>query len=125
MANIVLTRDYISGGRPAKILSISQPGPFPVVAVVTNPDGSMTTGFYTADGKAAPTGSVSNPGTVGILTTGPNDLVPALVAHTYWLNFYADGRTYRYDTQAAANLGTDLGRRIACVQVTFNEGDGL
>jgi hypothetical protein len=60
---------------------------------------------------------VSNP--------SPNDLFMAPVTHTKWLNIYPSVKyTYAYSTKelAAENAGPD---RIACIQITYTEGEGL
>ena len=49
-------------------------------------------------------------------------LVPAPRRHTRWVNLYPDVGTQL--TKADADLAS-AGRRIACVEVTFTEGEGL
>jgi hypothetical protein len=55
----------------------------------------------------------------------PSDLFMAPVTHTKWLNIYPSVKyTYAYSTKelAAENAGPD---RIACIQITYTEGEGL
>jgi hypothetical protein len=54
------------------------------------------------------------------------DLIEVPKEHTGWLNFYADG--FHSDVLHASrkSADTDAGPgRIACIQVTFCEGEGL
>jgi hypothetical protein len=60
--------------------------------------------------------------------SSPNDLFMAPMKHTKWLNIYPEGRTsYAYPTKELANSNVVFDRfdRIACIQITYTEGEGL
>jgi hypothetical protein len=59
---------------------------------------------------------VSNP--------SPNDLFMALVTHTRWLNLYERGDPFSYSSRALADEKS-AENRIACIQITYTEGEGL
>ncbi|HET6610147.1 MAG TPA: hypothetical protein VFG62_26015 [Rhodopila sp.] len=52
------------------------------------------------------------------------DLMCAPELRTIWLNIYDLGAVYSYETKEKAHAGTRCGC-IACIKVTFTEGEGL
>jgi hypothetical protein len=103
----IQTRD----GRPAKFIAHVPGLGYPVVALV----GQSST--------------VSQFATTGAIYSAPvedgRDLFMTPVTHTRWLNFYPSVKySYAYSTKELADehAGPD---RIACIQITYTEGEGL
>jgi hypothetical protein len=106
------TRD----GRAVRILAVDIPSCEPVAACVYDEHGGAGVYSYSADGA---------------FNTGPNspwDLIPVPVKRTGWVNIYSEedyGCHYKFsETREGADkrAGSD---RIACVQITFTDGEGL
>lgn len=52
------------------------------------------------------------------------DLFMAPVTHKRWLNIYPDARTVLWALKEDADINAD-DDRIACIQITFTEGEGV
>lgn len=102
----VQTRD----GQPVTIFTTERPNsPYPVVGM-TN-EGTILT--YTAQGK-----SYSDSREHAL------DLMNVPERRTIWLNIYENRPPREYSSRDQANFFADPGR-IACVEVTYTEGEGL
>jgi hypothetical protein len=108
------TRD----GRPVRILATDAGGECPVVALTIDSDGGATFRCE-PNGLYYPAGGVMH----------HMDLIEAPVAHTRWINVYAnnirppsDGHYYIRRADADRGAKPD---RIACIPISFKEGDGL
>lgn len=105
-------------GHKVEILKTNLKGEFPVIGVVTHPDsGDEEVSYWHANG--------------GFLHSGTyiHDLVNVPVKISRWYNVYSDGSTVDFETREAADdYATTQGKvfcRIACVQLTVTEGEGL
>lgn len=106
------TRD----GRDVRVLCIDGPDKnYPVVAAVNNGDGDdyWTPEDFTEDGTYV----VDDPGSV-------NDLIEVKPEITEYVNIYSDGTHYGYPTKQRADSSADSDR-IACIKITYCEGEGL
>lgn len=117
---IELTKQYrLRGGRDFEILKTDAMGEFPVIILVKHTSGDALVRL-TADGCAYPQGIENS-----------NDLIEVKPERTGWVNIYStyDPSFRQYsisETREAADLKADGTRkRIACVKITFREGDGL
>lgn len=99
-------------GRPARIVSTSLRGPYPIAAIVSLEGGHEAVISLTPEGR---------------FTVGDGecafDLVNVPETHTFWLNIY-ENRMFRHPSRGRANLLAEADR-IACVEVTYTEGEGL
>lgn len=105
----VQTRD----GKAARIIATDKKGQFPIVALLTMPDGNEELFSVTRDGRSSTTMHLSS-----------FDLINIPEKHTVWLNCYLGHCGDFYPTREAADLGRSS-NRIACVKVEFEEGEGL
>lgn len=97
-----------SSGRGARILCTDAPGDYPIVALVEQPDGAWYPFTFTKYGHR-PSGL---------------RLVNVPVKRTFWLNVYENGDVYRCSCRAAADA-IKRPHRIACLEITYTEGEGL
>lgn len=58
-------------------------------------------------------------------TGNPKDYRIAPKEKTGWLNVYKDGAGGFHETREMADYYGGIGPRIACIQITYKEGDGL
>ena len=89
---------------------------YPVITVVTAPNGVQRLRRYTCSGRLC------------LNKEGPEDLINVPEEYTAWVNVYEDprvpGRLYATRTEADWHAGRS-GIRIACIPVTYKEGEGL
>lgn len=113
LATKVQTRD----GRPARIICTNRKGEFPIIALITEADGLESYLAYTADGFLWSNKSPHS-----------SDLINVPVKHVWWLNIY-NGPTCGtlQPTKELADLNSlsNYYNRIACIKVSFTEGEGL
>lgn len=105
----VQTRD----GRQVRILCTDMIGTFPMVGLIKGHCGDEDVAMWTSDGKYR------------LFDDCEHDLMNVPEKHSVWINFYKSGMRYGWHTSkemADRQAGED---RIACVNVVFNDGDGL
>lgn len=112
----VQTRD----GRAARIVAELNTPAFPLLAVITNKNGSEGAQHFTREGYLYGPGSLN-----------PADLVnvPVKITRTYFINVYSNesgSMDCLHETRHSADSEASNGR-LACVPVTveFEEGQGL
>lgn len=115
----VQTRD----GRPVEILRLNRVHPsYPVVALVTQPDGRQDTATYTAQGD---TYTAQGDTYINSASPHPNDLVnvpPKVVSEAY-LNIYSTGVVgAKFTTKAAAQREASPGAIGIIKLTTFDDG---
>lgn len=105
------TRD----GREVRILATDLKSPYPVAFVVTERDGEERTHIGYENGK------------VLRYTDSELDLIEVKLLRTGWVNVYGDafGSRKEADRRARVTSARGVHKRIACIQVTVHEGDGL
>lgn len=96
-------------GRDAKVFMTDGGGTYPVIGAILDCDGDWVPACWSTDGFYK-MGEVLN-----------RDLIEVKPERTVWLNIY--GR--EHPTKESADKVANGGRRIACVPVTFREGEGL
>lgn len=100
----------ISNGKLAKVLITDGGGGYPIIGVI------FVGGCWVP--KAWSSTGLSN--VVG------HDLVPPEpVKHTRWVNIYPTIAYSNYHLSREAADGESTPLRIACIQITFHEGEGL
>lgn len=103
------TRD----GREVRIYATDGSGDWPVQGAIKY-NGGWLMSEWKADGGASRYGLQL-----------PSDLIEAKTTVTRWINIYGgEGHTTRQAADEAADRSTLCGR-IACIQITYKEGDGL
>lgn len=124
---IELTKKYKTrDGRDVRVLCVDGPDKtYPVVAVIQEGEGSnrWDSDDYTADGLICKS---NGPGS-------PSDLIEVKPERTGWINVYSDHygaepmatRVYANKEKADEMASSLNNTRIACVQITYREGDGL
>lgn len=100
------TRD----GQPVTILTTERPDSLHPVVGMTNAGLILT---YTAQGKVYSGGREHE-----------LDLMNVPERRTIWLNIYQNQPPREYSSRDQANFFADPGR-IACIEVTYTEGEGL
>lgn len=106
----VQTRD----GRPVRIYRTDGSGIRPIHGAIKNSEGHEYVAQWYANGRH-----------YGDTIKSSCDLVNVPVRHTVWVNVYSFFQVvYLYPTKSEADqrAGAD---RIACVPITFTEGEGL
>lgn len=110
----VRTRD----GQAARIICTDRKGSYPIVAIVGNDDDELRS--FTADGKCWVRGGFS-----------ALDLVNIPEKHKGWVNINGNARCAPgmstggfYETREEADKWGSDGR-VACVEIEFEEGQGL
>lgn len=119
MNMITMDKKYTYEGRPARILAVDVKNDFyPVVALITEATGIELVEMFTADGREH-------------RSLPKLSLIEVRPEHTVWVNCYANS-SYSHSSreradQAAIISGPHgiLGLRLACVQLTYQEGEGL
>ncbi len=102
----IQTRD----GRPAKFIAhVPECEVYPVLALA---QGARQVDSFTIDGLYCISGA------------HVRDLFMVPVPHTGWLNIYSDARTIFWKSKEDADIAADSDR-IACIQITYMEGEGL
>ena len=98
------------GGREVRVLCTDAQGKLPVVGLVEEVAIPQT---FDADGHW------------WRRDDSHMDLIEVKPERTVWVNIYTHGHAYGYPTKEAVDKARDLRTCIACVQVTFRDGDGL
>ena len=104
-------------GRDVTIMCTEARGNYPVIGIVHDEDCDKAY-CWEVDGRYSSK------------YEGGLDLIEQPEVHTRWINFYANGTggsvsTYtQWRTRTDADAHQYMGR-IACIQVTFKEGEGL
>lgn len=106
----VQTRD----GRSVRILCTDMEGGSDTVAGIVKDTDS---GFETAE-SWRPDGRYFS-------DESPTDLVNVPERHEAWVNGYSDGACFAHRTREDADENASHIRRIACIKVEFEEGEGL
>jgi len=113
----VQTRD----GRKAEILGTDFKSDYPIAAVVTHRCGTQTVNSYTRDGHY-----------YANKTPCSHDLINVPQKHKWWLNAYEGsdripgaGGIFTSREAADKSAKRDFGKRIACIEIEFTEGEGL
>lgn len=103
------TRD----GRDAMVICVdANHGGFPVVALVRNNDNSENVRTYSRQGNAEPYCEL------------PYDLIPPKRSGTFWVNVYPEDAQHAHFTKTEADACA-MSNRLACIEVHWEEGDGL
>ena len=106
------TRD----GKPARVICVDKKtNPYPVIALVTLPNGAEVTCHYTLNGES----------TMG--NEDSSDLILAPKVIKGWINVFKDGTQIIHGSQEAADLAAAIvhDTRIACIYFEGKEGEGL
>ena len=95
-------------------------GRYPIAAVIVGPAGIPLLERFTVHGSH--THRIDREDRE-LLGHAPSDLFMAPVTKTLWLNIYPDV-VNRHSTRNGADANA-LSSRIACIELTYEEGDGL
>ncbi len=100
-------------GKPARIIATDLIGKYPIVAAIKTDNGEECVETYTSKGFLL----FDNKNTGCCLTNLPEKI-------TGWINMYKSGCGHFY---ASRKLADELSHddRLACIPVTFKEGEGL
>ena len=97
-------------GTAARIVTTIKATTFPLLAIVTNEDGSEYAETYTMEGKVAECGGAND-----------RDLVNVPEKATFFLNFSRTGSVYKhFSKEAAIEAASEVGRYAAIgIEVTY------
>ncbi len=117
MTKINMTNQYTSNGRPVRILCVDAKSGFPVVGLILY-ENQERMDVFTSNGQCFPN------------DTCEDDLKLVPKKRTGWVNIYSDENAsagfrinpWKTRHEADAEAG---GYRIACIEISFIEGDGL
>lgn len=98
-------------GRPVELLTTSARGEWPVIGHIGGEDRVI---LWTMDGVC----------TYSNLGFPANDLVEVKPKRVVWLNVYPDGDSSSHESREDAD-SRSLDGRIACLEIEFEEGEGL
>lgn len=120
MKNLDLTKPVQTRqGQPVRVLCSDRAHPeYPVIALVRMQNGTEFLETYTADGKRVPSAADDS----------LNNLVNVPQKIEGWLNFYADGSFSQYlhsIRENADDIAEGAKDRVACVKISYTEGEGL